>query len=189
MENGMLDKLTEHFTSLIDAIGEDPGRDGLRGTPDRAARAIEFLTGGYREDLESIVNQALFDVDSSEMVIVKGIELYSLCEHHILPFFGQCHVGYIPDGKVLGLSKVARIVDMYARRLQIQEKLTFEIAQTILELTGAHGVGVFVDARHLCMMMRGVEKQGSSMRTSAMLGTFRSNASTRAEFLSLINQG
>ena len=174
------------FRELIDFIGEDPDREGLRDTPRRAANAIEFLTKGYRDDVDSIVNNALFQSNIDEIVIVKDIELYSLCEHHLLPFIGNCHVGYLPNGKVLGLSKIARIVEMFARRLQIQERLTQEIAQTVLDVTNATGVGVIVEAQHLCMQMRGVQKQHSSMKTSVMLGSFRSDPATRSEFLQLI---
>lgn len=173
------------FAKIIESVGEDLTRDGLRDTPKRAAKAFEFLTQGYRQSLEQIVNNALFESDCNEMVVVNDIELYSMCEHHMLPFIGRAHVAYIPQGKVLGLSKVARIVDMFARRLQIQETLTTQIAETIMQVTGAAGVGVIIEAKHLCMMMRGVEKQNSVMRTSAMLGVFRSDQSTRSEFLSL----
>ncbi len=175
------------FTSLIKEMGEDPTREGLLDTPKRAAKAMQFLTKGYAQDIDEIVNNAIFEADSDEMVIVKEIELYSLCEHHLLPFIGKCHVAYIPNGKVLGLSKIARIVDLYARRLQIQENLTKQIANTIAEVTGATGVGVIIEAKHLCMMMRGVEKQNSVMTTSVMLGSFRSEASTRSEFLTLVS--
>ncbi|MBB3059521.1 GTP cyclohydrolase I FolE [Microbulbifer rhizosphaerae] len=178
--------MNEHYARIIEAIGEDPQRPGLRDTPARAAKAMEYLTRGYRQTVEDVVNGALFPSDCSEMVLVKDIELYSLCEHHLLPFIGKAHVAYIPDGKVVGLSKVARIVDMFARRLQIQEQLTVEIAETLLRVTGAAGVGVIIEAKHMCMMMRGVEKQNSVMKTSAMLGTFRSSQATRNEFLSLI---
>lgn len=178
--------MLEAFRQIIRAIGEDPDRAGLRDTPRRAARAMEFLTQGYRTNLDEVVNGALFPSDSDEMVIVKNIELYSMCEHHLLPFIGKCHVAYIPRGKVIGLSKVARIVDMYARRLQIQENLTNEIASAIIEKTGSAGVAVIIEAQHMCMMMRGVEKQNSIMTTSCMLGAFRNNQSTRNEFLSLI---
>lgn len=176
----------EAYRELISYIGEDPDREGLRDTPRRAANAIEFLTKGYREDIDSIVNNALYQSDIDEIIIVKDIELYSLCEHHILPFIGKCHVGYLPNGKVLGLSKIARIVEMFARRLQIQERLTQDVAQTILDVTNASGVGVLVEAQHLCMQMRGVEKQHSLMKTSVLLGSFRSDAATRSEFLQLI---
>ena len=155
-------------------------------TPSRAARAFEFLTQGYHIDLDEIVNNALFDSDNDDMVILKDIEIYSLCEHHMLPFFGKCHIGYIPQGKVLGVSKLARIADAFARRLQIQENLTRQIAASIAHYTGAKGVAVVIEANHLCMMMRGVEKQNSSMKTSVMLGAFRNKASTRAEFFKLI---
>lgn len=178
--------MQELYTKMLKQIGEDPNREGLKDTPQRAARAMEYLTKGYKEDLASIVNNALFESDMSEMVIVKDIEMYSMCEHHLLPFLGKCHVGYLPNGKVLGLSKLARIVDYYARRLQIQERLTSEIANCIKEITGARGVAVVVEARHLCMMMRGVEKQNSVMTTSVMLGEMRENQSSRIEFLNLI---
>ena len=178
--------LVESYRSILRTIGEDESRNGLVRTPERAANAIKFLTRGYEQDIDSVVNNALFDSDLDEIVIVKDIELYSLCEHHILPFLGKCHVGYLPSGKVLGLSKVARIVDMYARRLQIQERLTQQIAEAIMDATDASGVGVIVEAQHLCMQMRGVQKQHSSMKTSVLLGSFRHNAPTRAEFLRLI---
>jgi GTP cyclohydrolase I len=177
------------FAKIIESVGEDLQRDGLRDTPKRAAKAFEFLTQGYRQSLDAIVNNALFESECSEMVVVNNIELYSMCEHHLLPFIGRAHVAYIPQGKVLGLSKVARIVDMFARRLQIQETLTKQIADTIMQITGAAGVGVIIEAKHLCMMMRGVEKQNSNMRTSAMLGIFRTDQSTRNEFLSLSGIG
>ena len=175
-----------HWRSIIEHIGENPERAGLADTPKRAAKAFEFLTQGYKQDLSNIVNDALFPSDSSEMVLVQNIELYSLCEHHLLPFIGRCHVAYLPEGKVLGLSKVARVVDMFARRLQIQEQLTVQIADSIKQVTGAQGVGVIIEAEHMCMMMRGVQKQNSVTKTSAMLGTFRSDARTREEFLSLL---
>ncbi|MCO1335550.1 GTP cyclohydrolase I FolE [Microbulbifer sp. OS29] len=178
--------MNEHYARIIEAIGEDPQRPGLKDTPERAAKAMEYLTRGYQQTVEDVVNDALFPSDCSEMVLVKDIELYSLCEHHLLPFIGRAHVAYIPSGKVVGLSKVARIVDMFARRLQIQEQLTVEIAETLQNVTGAAGVGVIIEAKHMCMMMRGVEKQNSVMKTSAMLGTFRSNQATRNEFLSLL---
>jgi GTP cyclohydrolase I len=179
--------MKEQFAQILEAIGEDLSRPGLTDTPARAAKAMEFLTQGYHQDLDTVVNGALFPSDSSEMIIVKDVELYSMCEHHMLPFIGKAHVAYIPTGKVIGLSKIARIVDMFARRLQIQEQLTVQIAETIQQVTGAAGVGVIVEARHMCMMMRGVEKQNSSMKTSSMLGSFRDNQSTRSEFLSLIS--
>jgi GTP cyclohydrolase I len=175
------------FKTIIEQIGEDPDREGLVNTPKRAAKAMEFMTRGYAQTLEQVVNGALFDSDTSEMVVVQNIELYSMCEHHILPFIGKCHVAYMPTGKVLGLSKVARIVEMFARRLQIQENLTKQIAEAIQEVTEASGVSVIIEAKHMCMMMRGVEKQNSVMKTSMMLGQFRDNQSTRMEFLSLLH--
>ena len=178
--------MEDAFAEIIKACGEDLGRPGLEDTPGRAARAFQFLTQGYHQSVDDIVNEALFPADSSEMVIVQDIELYSMCEHHLLPFIGKCHVAYIPTGKVLGLSKVARIVDLYARRLQIQEQLTMQIAQTVMDVTDAEGGGVIIEAQNMCMMMRGVEKQNSLMKTSAMLGCFRDNQATRTEFLSLI---
>jgi len=178
--------MEEHFAKIIEAVGEDITREGLVDTPKRAAKAFAFINRGYNQSLEDIVNNALFESACDEMVIVKDIELYSLCEHHLLPFIGKCHVAYIPNGRVLGLSKVARVVDMFARRLQIQEKLTVEIAQSIMDVTDARGVGVIIEAKHMCMMMRGVEKQNSIMKTSSMLGIFRDNHATRSEFLSLI---
>ena len=179
--------MEQEFRSILDQIGENPNREGLLDTPTRAASAMEFLTRGYNQTLEQVVNNALFDSNTSEMIVVQDIELYSMCEHHILPFIGKCHVAYVPTGKVLGLSKVARIVDMYARRLQIQENLTKEIAEAIEGVTGASGVGVIIEAKHMCMMMRGVEKQNSIMKTSVMLGSFRDQPATRTEFLSLIS--
>jgi len=178
--------MKEQFEELIRQMGEDLTRPGLKDTPQRAAKAYAFLTRGYQQSIAEVVNDALFPTDASDMVIVKDIELYSLCEHHLLPFIGKAHVGYLPQGKVLGLSKVARIVDMYSRRLQIQEQLSSQIAHTIQDVTGALGVAVIIEAKHLCMMMRGVEKQNSLMKTSCMLGVFRSSEATRTEFLSLI---
>ena len=178
--------MEQHWAKIIEAIGEDLARPGLVDTPQRAAKAFEFLTRGYGQSVDEVVNEALFPSDSSEMVLVQDVELYSLCEHHLLPFIGKCHVAYIPTGKVLGLSKVARIVEVFARRLQIQEALTTEIAQTIMDVTGAEGVGVIIEARHMCMMMRGVEKQNSVMKTSAMLGSFRESQATREELLQLL---
>jgi GTP cyclohydrolase I len=177
----------ENWARIIEAVGEDLSRPGLSDTPKRAAKAFEFLTRGYQQSVEEVVNNALFPSDSSEMVLVQDVELYSLCEHHLLPFIGKCHVAYIPTGRVLGLSKVARLVDVFARRLQIQETLTMQIAETIMNVTGAEGVGVIIEAQHMCMMMRGVEKQNSIMKTSAMLGTFRSSQKTREEFLALLH--
>lgn len=178
--------MEDSYAKILESIGEDLNRPGLVDTPKRAAKAFEFLTQGYDQSVEEVVNKALFPSDSSEMILVQDIELYSLCEHHLLPFIGRCHVAYIPTGKVLGLSKVARIVDVYARRLQIQESLTSQIAETIMSVTDAEGVGVIIEAQHMCMMMRGVQKQNSSMKTSAMLGCFRSEEKTRDEFLSLL---
>ena len=174
------------FRSIHESVGEDVTREGLRDTPARAAKAMAFLTHGYQQTLEEVVNGAIFESESDEMVIVRNIELYSLCEHHLLPFIGKCHVAYLPKGKVIGLSKVARIVDMYARRLQIQESLTHQIATAILEVTDGRGVGVIIESQHMCMMMRGVQKQNSSMTTSAMLGHFRKDINTRNEFLQLV---
>ena len=178
--------LEENYTAILAELGEDVTREGLVDTPMRAAKAMQYLCKGYQQTLEEVTNGALFSSDNSEMVLVKNIELYSLCEHHMLPFIGKAHVAYMPNGKVLGLSKVARIVDMFARRLQIQENLTREIAEAIESITHAAGVAVVIEAQHMCMMMRGVEKQNSTMVTSVMLGQFRANAATRSEFLSLI---
>ena len=178
--------LPENYREILIGLGENPDREGLLDTPVRAAKAMQYLCHGYDQSVEQIVNGALFASDSDEMVIVADIELYSLCEHHMLPFIGKAHVAYIPSGKVLGLSKVARIVDMYARRLQIQENLSRQIADAVMQVTGALGVAVVIEAKHMCMMMRGVEKQNSSMITSVMLGEFRDNVATRSEFLSLI---
>ncbi|MDD1605608.1 MAG: GTP cyclohydrolase I FolE [Methylococcaceae bacterium] len=180
--------MEEHFANIISAIGEDLNREGLVDTPKRAAKAFKFLNNGYDKTLETVLNGAIFTSDTEDMVIVKDIELYSLCEHHLLPFIGKCHVGYLPNGKVLGLSKIARVVDMYARRLQIQEQLTSQIADAIEAAVGARGVAVVIEAKHLCMMMRGVEKQNSVMTTSAMKGIFRKDISTRTEFLNLISR-
>jgi len=182
------EELMENFyKELIQSIGENIHREGLKDTPKRAAEAFKYLTKGYHENIDDIVNKAIFESDNDEMVIVKDIELYSLCEHHLLPFFGKCHVGYLPNGKILGLSKISRIIDIFARRLQVQENLTKQIAETIQKYTNAQGVGVVIEARHLCTMMRGVEKQNSVMKTSYMLGAFRKNISTRSEFLTLIS--
>jgi GTP cyclohydrolase IA len=173
---------------LLVELGEDPEREGLLKTPQRVAKALAFLTHGYRSDPQEVINQALFTQTTSGMVIVKDIELYSLCEHHILPFFGRCHIGYIPNGRVFGVSKLARLVDVYARRLQLQERLTDQVSQAIMESIDAKGVGVMIEARHLCMMMRGVEKQNSIMLTSSVLGVFRDHLATREEFLSLVGR-
>ncbi len=176
------------FLEILGAVGEDPQREGLLKTPSRAARALEFLTAGYRQSLDEIVNDAIFGSEASEIVLVKDIELYSMCEHHLLPFIGKAHVAYIPSGKVVGLSKVARIVDMFARRLQIQENLTTQIADALMHILHPLGVGVVVEAKHLCMMMRGVEKQNSVMTTSCLLGSFKEDARTRSEFLALLGK-
>ena len=173
---------------LLAEIGEDPEREGLLKTPQRVASMYDFLTSGYRTNRAKVVNNAIFSQETNNMVIARDIELYSMCEHHMLPFFGRCHIGYISNGKVFGVSKLARIVDMYARRLQLQERLTEQISHAVMETIGAQGVGVVVEAQHLCMMMRGVEKQNSMMTTSSMLGIFRSSAATRTEFLSLISR-
>jgi GTP cyclohydrolase I len=185
----MIDALASHYRAILESLGESPGREGLRDTPMRAARAMAFLTEGYHKDLQEIVNEAVFDSDNDEMVLVRDIELYSLCEHHLLPFIGRCHVAYLPAGKVIGLSKIARITDMFARRLQIQENLTLQIAHAVQQVTGAKGVGVIIEAKHMCMMMRGVEKQNSVMSTSVMLGRMRDDPATRQEFLALARGG
>jgi GTP cyclohydrolase I len=173
-------------TQLLGAVGEDAQREGLRRTPHRVAKALEFLTGGYRQEINAVLNGAVFNEPYSEMVIVKDIDFYSLCEHHMLPFFGRVHVAYIPNGKIVGLSKIPRIVDVFARRLQVQERLTQQIAGTLFAALNPQGVGVVVEAKHMCMMMRGVEKQNSSATTSAMLGVFRDDVKTRQEFLTLL---
>jgi GTP cyclohydrolase I len=178
--------MEQHWKAIIEAIGEDPDREGLQKTPERAAKAFEFLTRGYRQDVDELVNNAIFTSDTDEMVIVRNIELYSMCEHHMLPFIGKAHVAYLPQGKVIGLSKIARIVDLFARRLQIQEVLTKQIADCVNTAIDAKGVGVVIEAKHMCMMMRGVEKQNSVMTTSCMLGHFRDQPQTREEFLRLI---
>ncbi len=176
------------FGALLDAVGEDRNRQGLLKTPGRAARSFEFLTQGYRQTVDEVVNDAIFDSDASEIVMVKDIELYSMCEHHLLPFVGKAHVAYIPQGKVIGLSKVARIVDVFARRLQIQEQLTTQVADALMQALHPLGVAVVIEAKHLCMMMRGVEKQNSIMKTSCLLGSFKEDARTRGEFLALLSQ-
>ena len=178
--------LERSFHDLLEAVGEDPQREGLLKTPGRAARAYEFLTNGYRQSLDDVVNDAIFHSDASEIVLVKDIELYSMCEHHLLPFIGKAHVAYIPQGKVIGLSKIARIVDVFARRLQIQEQLTVQIADALMKTLHPAGVAVVIEAKHLCMMMRGVEKQNSVMKTSCLLGSFKDDARTRSEFLALL---
>ena len=180
------DHLQHHFSGIITGLGEDLGREGLIKTPERAAKAMAYLCRGYNQNLKSVVNDAVFSSDNDDMVIVKDIELYSLCEHHVLPFIGRAHVAYLPRGRVIGLSKIARIVDMFARRLQIQENLTVQIADAISEVIQPAGVAVTIEAEHLCMKMRGVEKQNSTMKTSVMLGTFRESQATRMEYLQLI---
>jgi GTP cyclohydrolase I len=180
--------ITRHMRAVLEALGEDPQREGLLRTPERAEKALKFLTSGYSTDIRQIVNGALFNVKYDEMVIVKDIEFFSMCEHHLLPFFGKVHVAYLPNEKVIGLSKIPRLVDAFARRLQIQERLTQEVAETIQDLVKPRGVGVICEARHFCMMMRGVEKQHSGTVTSAMLGSFRTNKESRDEFLSLVGQ-
>ena len=181
-----LERVADAYRELLQAIGEDTDREGLQRTPDRASRALEFLTQGYRQNLGEIINGAIFESSASEIILVKDIELYSLCEHHLLPFIGRAHVAYLPNGKVIGLAKVARIVDVFARRLQIQENLTTQIAESLMRCLEPSGVAVVVEAKHLCMMMRGVEKQNSVMKTSCLLGTFKEDARTRSEFLSLL---
>jgi len=181
-------RLAQLTREILLALGEDPDREGLAKTPDRVAKALAFLTSGNHVDLKTLINDAIFTQSTNSMVIVKNIEVYSLCEHHMLPFFGRCHIGYIPTGKVFGVSKLARLVDMYARRLQLQERLTEQISQAVMDTIEARGVGVMIEAQHLCMMMRGVEKQNSQMVTSSVLGTFRESQATREEFLALIGQ-
>ena len=188
LEPGQLAELERVFADLLDAIGEDREREGLLKTPGRAARSFEFLTAGYRQSVDEVVNEAIFDSDASEIVMVKDIELYSMCEHHLLPFIGRAHVAYIPSGRVIGLSKVARIVDVFARRLQIQERLTTQVADALMQSLQPLGVAVVIEAKHLCMMMRGVEKQNSIMKTSCLLGVFKEDARTRSEFLALLSQ-
>ncbi len=183
-----LRKIESLVRELLEELGEDPGREGLVNTPMRVAKSLAFLTHGYRLPLEEVINNALFTQDTSSMVIVKDIELYSLCEHHMLPFYGRCHIGYIPNGRVFGVSKLARMVDLYARRLQLQERLTEQISRQVMDSIGAKGVGVMIEARHLCMMMRGVEKQNSTMVTSSVLGVFREQVATREEFMALIGR-
>ena len=181
-------KIETLVRQLLLELGEDPNREGLVKTPLRVAQALTFLTNGYRADVKKVINNALFTQNTGGMVIVKDIEMYSMCEHHMLPFFGRCHIGYIPSGKVFGVSKLARLVDVYARRLQLQERLTDQISQVIMESVNAKGVGVMIEARHLCMMMRGVEKQNSVMVTSSVLGVFREHLATREEFLTLVGK-
>ena len=178
--------MQKQIKDILIEIGEDPDREGLVKTPERVEKAWKFLTRGYNQKVDEVVNGAIFEAESDDMIIVRNIEFFSMCEHHMLPFFGKCDIGYIPNGKILGVSKVARIVDMFARRLQIQERLTQQISEAIMEITGAEGVGVVIEARHLCMQMRGVEKQHSVMTTSSMVGSFRRELATRNEFTRLI---
>jgi len=180
--------MKEAVREILKHIGEDPAREGLAKTPERVEKAWEYMMSGYGQKLDEVINGAVFEAPGDEMVIVRDIEIYSMCEHHLLPFFGKCHIGYIPNGQVLGVSKLARIADMYARRLQIQERLSHEIASAVMDAIEPRGVAVIIEARHLCMMMRGVEKQNSEMRTSAMLGVFRHRPETRAEFMSLVSR-
>ena len=182
------ESITAHMKSILEQLGEDPSREGLVQTPQRAAKALRYLTSGYAMDVGSIVNGALFTHECDEMIIVRDIEFFSMCEHHLLPFFGKIHVGYLPDRKVIGLSKIPRIVDMFARRLQLQERLTQQVAETLRDVLQPRGVAVICEARHFCMMMRGVEKQHSGTMTSSMLGAFRSRKETRDEFLSLVRK-
>jgi len=178
----------ELIKKLLIEIGENPSRQGLEHTPTRVAKSFKLLTSGYNADIDALINDAIFEADYSEMVILKNIELFSLCEHHLLPFFGKCHVAYLPDGRIIGLSKMARLVDVYAKRLQVQERLTMQIANTLRDKLNPKGVGVVIEAKHLCMIMRGVEKQNAVATTSAMLGAFRTNDRTRMEFLELIKK-
>ena len=182
------DPITEAVRTLLREVGEDPEREGILKTPARVARSLRFLTSGYQQDVDKVLNGALYSVAYDEMVIVKDIEVFSLCEHHLLPFFGRCHVAYVPNGKVIGLSKIPRLIDVFARRLQVQERLTVQIAETIMQKIKPQGVGVIIEARHLCMIMRGVEKQNSIAVTSHMLGEFRESEMTRSEFLRLVKE-
>jgi GTP cyclohydrolase I len=186
--SGNCERIEKLVRELLVELGEDPDREGLVNTPKRVAASLSFLTSGYRADIQQLINEARFAQETTSMAVVKDIEVYSMCEHHLLPFFGRCHIGYIPRGRVFGVSKLARLVDVYARRLQIQEQLTEQIAYAIKDSINADGVGVMIEARHLCMMMRGVEKQNSMFVTSAVLGVFRTNPATRQEFLSLISR-
>ncbi len=186
LERSDLSALESSFRQILENVGEDPQREGLLKTPGRAARAFEFLTQGYRQSVDEVVNEAIYESEASEIILVKDIELYSMCEHHLLPFIGRCHVAYIPQGKVIGLSKVARIVDVFARRFQIQENLTTQVADALMDALHPLGVAVVIEAKHLCMMMRGVEKQNSVMKTSCLLGCFKEDATTRSEFLALL---
>lgn len=186
MEKESTRQIADHYSAIMHTLGEDVSRDGIVKTPMRAAKAMQFLTEGYHQTLDEVINKAIFESDNDQMVILKDIEFYSLCEHHLLPFIGKCHIAYLPKGKVIGLSKLARITNMFARRLQIQENLTHQIAHAVESAIDARGVGVVIEAKHMCMMMRGVQKQSSLMQTSMMLGTFRTDERTRSEFLRLI---
>ncbi|MEI3039486.1 MAG: GTP cyclohydrolase I FolE [Victivallales bacterium] len=181
--------IEEEIRQILLDLGEDPEREGLVKTPERVRKSLQFLTRGYKQDINAVINGAIFNEDCDDMIIVRDIEFYSMCEHHMLPFFGKCHIGYVPNGKVFGVSKLARLVDVFARRLQIQERMTRQIAAQIMESIAPEGVGVVVEAQHLCMLMRGVEKQNSVMKTSCMLGSFRREQATRLEFLNLIKKG
>jgi len=183
-----IERVKELIRELLIEIGEDPQRDGMLKTPERVARSLDFLTEGYRRDLGSIISDAIFQSEVNNMIIARDIEVFSLCEHHMLPFYGRCHIGYIARDKLLGVSKLARIMDLYARRLQIQERLTRQIAHAVMSAVDAEGVGVVIEARHLCMIMRGVEKQNSVMTTSSVMGSFHEDPATRMEFLNLINR-
>ena len=183
------ERVAELVRELLAEMGDDPEREGLKRTPARVAKSLEFLSGGYRTDPRAVINEAVFESHANNMIIVRDVEVYSLCEHHMLPFYGRCHVGYIAGKRVLGVSKLARIVDCYARRLQIQERLTAQVAREIMDVVDAKGAGVVMECRHLCMMMRGVEKQNSVMTTSSVLGSFHSDAATRAEFMNLALRG
>ncbi|HIE64987.1 MAG: GTP cyclohydrolase I FolE [Nitrospira sp.] len=181
-------EIKDIIENLLVSLGEDPGREGLKGTPERVEKSLRFLTSGYHQDVERVLNDAFFTITHDEMVIVKGIQFYSLCEHHMLPFFGECHIAYIPNKKVVGLSKLPRVVEIFSRRLQLQERLTSQVAEAILDKVDPLGVGVVIEAQHLCMMMRGVQKQNSRTVTSAMLGTFKTDPKSRAEFLDLLRR-
>ena len=181
--------IEEEIRQILLDLGEDPEREGLVKTPERVRKSLQFLTRGYKQDINAVINGAIFNEDCDDMIIVRDIEFYSMCEHHMLPFFGKCHIGYVPNGKVFGVSKLARLVDVFARRLQIQERMTRQIAAQIMESIAPEGVGVVVEAQHLCMLMRGVEKQNSVMKTSCKLGSFRREQATRLEFLNLIKKG
>ena len=187
--NGYPDELQAMVERMLEVLGEDPKRNGLLKTPERVAKALKFMTAGYTQDIDTLLNGAMFPIEYDEMVIVKDIDFFSMCEHHLLPFFGKCHVGYLPNKKVVGLSKIPRLVDTFSRRLQVQERLTVQIAETLKQKLNANGVAVVMEARHLCMMMRGVEKQNTIAVSSAMLGAFRSQPQTRQEFLKLIRRG